>query len=77
MILNMPTKTEITEFSLLIENISYEENLNYIDSIVYHCEQTGMEIEVASTLLTSVLKAKIREEAEEVNLLKKTSKLPV
>jgi hypothetical protein len=36
-----------------------------------------MEIEVASTLLTSVLKAKIREEAEEVNLLKKTSKLPI
>ena len=75
--MNMPTKTEITEFSLLIENISYEENLSYIDSIVYHCEQTGMEIEIASTLLTSVLKAKIREEAEEINLLKKTSKLPI
>jgi hypothetical protein len=73
----MPTKTEINEFSLLIENVSYEENLSYMDSIIYHCEQTGMEIEVASTLLTSVLKAKIREEAEQVNLLKKTSKLPV
>jgi hypothetical protein len=48
-----------------------------MDSIIYHCEQTGMEIEVASTLLTSVLKAKIREEAEQVNLLKKTSKLPI
>ena len=75
--MNMPTKTEITEFSLLIENISYEENLSYMDSIIHHCELTGMEIEVASTLLTSVLKAKIREEAESVNLLKKTSKLPV
>ena len=73
----MPTKTEINEFSLLIENVSYEENLSYMDSIIYHCEQTGMEIEVASTLLTSVLKAKIREEAEQVNLLKKTSKLPI
>jgi len=75
--MNMPTKTEINEFSLLIENVSYEENLSYMDSIIYHCEQTGMEIEVASTLLTSVLKAKIREEAEQVNLLKKTSKLPI
>lgn len=75
--MNMPTKTEINEFSLLIENVSYEENLSYMDSIIYHCEQTGMEIEVASTLLTSVLKAKIREEAESVNLLKKTSKLPI
>ena len=75
--MNMPTKTEINEFSLLIENVSYEMNLNYMDSILYHCETTGMEVEVASTLLTSVLKAKIREEAESVNLLKKTSKLPV
>ena len=75
--MNMPTKTEINEFSLLIENVSYEENLSYMDAIIYHCEQTGMEIEVASTLLTSVLKAKIREEAEQVNLLKKTSKLPI
>ena len=73
----MPTKTEINEFSLLIENVSYEENLSYMDSIIHHCEQTGMEIEIASTLLTSVLKAKIREEAESVNLLKKTSKLPI
>jgi len=75
--MTMPTKTEISEFSLLIENLSYEENLPYMDAILHHCEQTGMEIEVASTLLTSVLKAKIREEAEEVNLLKKTSKLPI
>jgi len=36
-----------------------------------------MEIEVASTFLTSALKAKIREEAESANLLKKTSKLPI
>jgi len=75
--MNMPTKTEINEFSLLIEHVSYEENLSYMDAIIYHCEQTGMEIEIASTLLTSVLKAKIREEAESINLLKKTSKLPV
>lgn len=75
--MNMPTKTEINEFSLLIEHVSYEENLSYMDAIIYHCEQTGMEIEIASTLLTSVLKAKIREEAESVNLLKKTSKLPI
>lgn len=73
----MPTKLEMTEFSQLIEELSYEMNLPYMDSIIYHCESTGMEIEVASTLLTSALKAKIREEAESANLLKKTSKLPI
>jgi hypothetical protein len=37
----------------------------------------GMEIEVASTLLSSSLKAKIREEAQELNMIKKNSKLPI
>jgi hypothetical protein len=36
-----------------------------------------MEVDVASTLLSSALKAQIREEAQELNLLKKTAKLPI
>jgi hypothetical protein len=48
-----------------------------MDSIVGYCEQTGMEIDVASTLISSALKAKLREEAQELNLLKKSSKLPL
>jgi len=32
---------------------------------------------VASTLVSSALKSKIREEAQELNLLKKTARLPV
>jgi hypothetical protein len=36
-----------------------------------------MEIEVAATLISSALKAKIKEEAQSLNLLKKNSKLPI
>lgn len=73
----MPSREEIKEFSDLIENVSYEENCSLVDAIVYHCDNTGLEIEVAATLISPVLKQKIKEEAEENNLMKKTSKLPI
>lgn len=73
----MPTKEEIKNFSLVIEQMALNLKCNKIDAIVHYCQEMGMEIEVASSLLSSNLKAKIREEAEEANLLKKTSKLPV
>ena len=73
----MPTKNEIAEFSDLIAIESVQWKLTIMDTVVAHCESTGMEVDVASTLLSSALKAKIREEAENLNLLKRNSKLPV
>ena len=73
----MPTKNEISEFSNKILEMAEESNLSIMDAIVGYCEQTGMEIDVASTLISSALKAKLREEAQELNLLKKSSKLPL
>lgn len=73
----MPTKNEISEFSDLINKLAEELSLTRMDAIIHHCEQTGMEVDVASTLVSSALKSKIREEAQELNLLKKTARLPV
>jgi len=73
----MPTKQEVKEFSDLIEKLNGELRTGYMDAITHHCEETGLEIEVAATLITPSLKSKIREEAQEINLLKKTSKLPL
>ena len=73
----MPTKNEISEFSTKILELVEQENISIMDAIVGYCENTGMEIDVASTLISSSLKAKIREEAQELNLLKKSSKLPI
>lgn len=73
----MPTKNEIQEFSDLINVLAEKEKMSRMDAIVHHCQQTGLEIDVASTLVSSALKSKIREEAQELNLLKKSSKLPV
>ena len=73
----MPTKNEISEFSMKIAEMAEESNLTIMDAIVGYCEKTGMEIDVASTLVSSALKSKLREEAQELNLLKKSARLPI
>ena len=70
----MPTKDEIREFSLMIEQLALDEKLTLMDAICYHCKKTELEIEIAATLISPPLKARIREQAQELNLLKKSTK---
>ena len=51
--------------------------MGYMDSVLFYCEQNEMEPETAASLITGKLKQKIREEAEDLNFLPKTAKLPV
>jgi hypothetical protein len=73
----MASRDEIKEFSMMIEKLATDEHLGYMDAICHHCKETGLEIEVAATLVSSALKAKIKDEAQENNMLKKSSKLPI
>lgn len=75
----MANREEITNFSFEIERIAAERKLSYIDAIVFHCEKTGFEIELTSKLISNSLKAKIKNEAEALNYLPKstTLKLPI
>lgn len=75
----MPTKEEITTFSLTIESLVKKKNVSYMDAVVLYCEDTGLEIELASKLISGALKAKIKIEAEELHFLPKsnTYKLPI
>jgi hypothetical protein len=73
----MPTKDEIRNFSLMIEELAIKLKCSRMDAILQHCKDTGLEIEVASSLISTALKSKIKEEAQELNLIKKTSRLPL
>ena len=73
----MPTKDEILDFSMMIKELSIDKKIGLMDAICHHCKETELEIEVAATLVSSALKAEIKEEAQDLNLLKKTSKLPI
>jgi hypothetical protein len=73
----MPKIEEVQKFSMMIENLSSELGLSRFDTILHHCEESGLEIEIASTLISSALKSKITEEATESNLIKRGSQLPL
>lgn len=74
----MPTKDEMTTFSLTIETLVSKKNVPYMDAVIMYCEETGLELELAAKLVSGALKSKIQIEAEELNFLPKsnTTKLP-
>lgn len=69
----------IVEFSKEIETLVRDKKMEYIDAVVYFCEKSGVDIETAASLIknNSKLKASIQEEAEHLNYLPKTQKLPL
>jgi hypothetical protein len=74
----MPTKDEMMKFTLEIESLVAKTDYTYLEAIVEHCKETGLEMEVAATLITPNLKSKIHEQAERMNLLKtKSNRLPI
>jgi hypothetical protein len=74
----MPTKDEMKKFSFAIDSMVANTDYTYLEAIVEYCKETGLEIEVAATLINSNLKTKIEGQAMDLNLLKeKASKLPI
>ena len=73
----MPTRDEMKAFAEDIEKIVSETDYNYIEAIVEYCNTTGMEIEVASSLVNNNLKSKIENDAQDLNLLPKSARLPI
>ena len=74
----MPLQTQTSsEFFTKITEIVNRTKLSYMDAILHYCDQNGMEPAPAAQLVNTKLKAQIREEAEVLNFLPKTAKLPI
>ena len=74
----MPLQIQTSnEFYIKIQELVEQTKLSYMDAVLHYCDQNGMEPETAAQLVNSKLKAQIREEAEELNFLPKTAKLPL
>ena len=74
----MPLQTQTSnEFYQKIIKLVDDTKLSYMDAILHYCDQNGMEPETAAQLVNTKLKAQIREEAEVLNFLPKTAKLPI
>ncbi len=67
-------------FTEEIERIVLEnKGMKYVDAIVFFCEKNNVEVESVPKLVSKPLKEKLKCEAMELNLLKRTShaKLPI
>ena len=73
----MPTRDEMMKFAKAIEDMMRKHRCNHIDAIVEYCRETGLEIEVAASLVNSNLKSKIESDAQEMRLMPSVSKLPI
>jgi putative aminopeptidase FrvX len=74
----MATKDEMKKFAFAIDSMIANTQYTYLEAIVHYCKQTGLEIEMAASLINSSLKTKIESQAMENNMLKvKSSKLPI
>jgi len=65
------------KFMEKIEKLVQQTKMTYIDAVLHYCEENKLEPETAGQLVGGKLKAQIQEEAEELNLITKTSKLPI
>lgn len=74
----MPSKDEMKKFAYAIDSMVANTDYTYLEAIIEYCKKTGLEIEVAASLVNNSLKTKIESQAMENNMLKiKTSKLPI
>jgi hypothetical protein len=64
-----------SRFAQEIETIvQTQEDMNYIDAIIYFCEKNAIDLESVPKLISKPLKEKIRYEAMQLNFLQKTSR---
>lgn len=73
----MPTREEKNTFSTIILTRAEELQIDHIDAIVTYCEELNLEIEIAAALINEVLKSKLEEEAQEINMIPRSAKLPL
>ena len=67
-------------FAEEIENLVHNsKEMKYVDAIIHFCEENNLDVESVPKLISKPLKEKIKVEAMENNLLKRTSysKLPL
>jgi hypothetical protein len=66
-------------FSQEVRKICQEKSMEYIDAVVYWCEQNKVEVEYAAALIKKdpAMYYDVQTEAENLNYLKKTARLPI
>ena len=64
-------------FAIIIDDLVRTKHLTHMEAIIYYCEQNIMEPEQVTKWIDRSLKEKLQSDAEALNYLPKTSRLPV
>ena len=68
----------MAKFAKAIDALVAKTDYNYIEAIIEYCKETGLEVEVAASLVNANLKSKLENDAMDNNMLKeKGSRLPL
>lgn len=72
-------KNQVFHFLQEIELIRNTDNVQYMDAVLFFCEKNNIELESVADIICNnpLLRARIQEEAEELNYLEKTNRLPL
>ena len=65
------------KYNTEIEEIVERTSMSYLDAMLYHAEENGIESETVAGLVNTKTKTKLREEAEELHFMPRTAKLPI
>ena len=65
------------KFSQIVEKLVVEKKITYMDAIVWWCEENEFDIRDVNKLVSPLIKEKIKVEAEGLNFLPKSSRLPI
>ena len=60
-----------------IENLVQQTKMTYINAVMHYCEENKLEPETAGKMIGGKLKQNIQDEAEDLHLIERTSKLPI
>ena len=65
------------EFALLIEQKVKDKSITHMDAVIEYCDEKKLETDQINHLINRSLKEKIRLNAEAINMLPKSSALPI
>ena len=65
------------KFAIIVDDLVRTKHLTHMEAIIYYCEQNLMEPEQVTKWIDRSLKEKLQADAEALNYLPKTSRLPV
>jgi hypothetical protein len=77
--MNLKNIKTSSDFAKEISQLVTDKDISFFDAVIHYCEINNLEVETVASMIkqSTILKSKIQYEAEELNLMRKTARLPI